>query len=257
MRRRTLLLGGAAATVAAVAAGYRARSADPEPVIPHVPTGDERLQQRVSAARGRTVDFYTAVPAGHGDGHGLPVCLVLHGASATPADFAGFGFGKFLTDSVRRGNPPFVLAGATGGKLSWRPSGADDPQRMVHEEVPAWCRERGFDTSRLVAWGWSMGGYGSLLLAETFPGAVRAVAAFSPAVQRGDEIFAAAGSLRGTPVGLWCGKQDGLYDEVHALARALPSPPAAGSYADGRHNFGYWSTCVPSAFDFLAKALRP
>ncbi|MGX6607516.1 alpha/beta hydrolase [Micromonosporaceae bacterium Da 78-11] len=256
MRRRTLLVGGGAVVAAAATAGYRARSADPEPVIPAVPAGDERLQQRASAARGRTVDLYTAVPAGHGDGSGLPVCLVLHGASATAADFAGFGFGKFLTDSVRRGNPPFVLAGATGGRLSWRPSGGDDPQRMVREEIPAWCRARGFDTSRLVAWGWSMGGYGSLLLAEAFPGFVRAVAAFSPAVTPKDDVFTAAEILRGLPVGLWCGRQDGLYSEVRALAKALPQPPAAGSYADGRHNFGYWSTCIPAAFDFLSRALR-
>jgi len=32
----------------------------------------------------------------------------------------------------------------------------------------------------LAAWGWSMGGYGALLLAQTFPGFVRSVAAFSP-----------------------------------------------------------------------------
>ncbi len=256
MRRRTVLLGGGAVVAGAVAAAYRTRSAEPEPTIPHVPTGDERLRQRYSAARARTVDFYTAVPAGYGDGNGLPVCLVLHGASATPADFAGFGFGKFLTDSVRRGNPPFVLVGADGGKLSWQPTGADDPQAMVHTELPAWSKAEGFDTSRLAAWGWSMGGYGALLLAETFPDSLRAVAALSPAISRDDRIFTGAPMLRSIPVGLWCGKQDGLYDEVHALARACPKKPAIESYADGRHNFGYWSTCIPVVFDFVSHALK-
>src|SRR3954466_14293632 len=99
--------------------------------LPDAAPGDERLEQRHSAARGQQVDFYTAVPDGHGDGRGLPVCLVLHGASKTADDFPALRLGRSLPDAVRRGAPPFVLAGATGGRLSWRPAGADDPQRMV------------------------------------------------------------------------------------------------------------------------------
>jgi len=256
MRRRTLLAGGAAVAATAVAAGYHSRQPGFDPVIPAAPPGDERVEHRRSLMRGRTVDFYTAVPAGYGDGRGLPICLVLHGASATPADLPRLGLGRFLTEAVRRGAPPFVLAGADGGKLSWRPSGGDDPQRMVREEIPVWCRERGFDITRRVCWGWSMGGYGALLLAEAFPGFVRAVAAFSPAVRPQDDVFVAAPLLRGTPVGLWCGRDDGLYPDVRALAAALPEPPVTGSYATGGHNFGYWSRCIPAAFDFLGPALR-
>jgi S-formylglutathione hydrolase FrmB len=201
------------------------------------------------------VDFYTAVPAGHGDGRGLPVCLVLHGGSKTARDFPALGLGRFLTDAADRGAPPFVLAGATGDRLAWQRSGADDPQRMVREEVPAWCVERGFDTSRLAAWGWSMGGYGALLLAVDFPGFVRSVAALSPAVRPGDAVFARADRLRGTPIGLWCGRDDSLCGNVRALERALPDRPAAGGYAVGRHNFGYWSTVIPTAFDLVAATL--
>jgi predicted esterase len=225
-------------------------------VVPSVPAGDERVERRASAARGREVDFYTAVPAGHGDGRGLPVCLVLHGASKTARDFPALGLGRFLSAAVQGGAAPFVLAGAAGDRLSWRPSGADDPQRMVREEVPRWCAERGFDADRLAAWGWSMGGYGALLLAEAFPGLLRRVAAFSPAVRAGDDVFAGAPRLRGTPVGLWCGRDDGLYGDVRALQRALPAAPAAGGYGPGGHNFGYWSTVIPAAFSFLADGLK-
>jgi S-formylglutathione hydrolase FrmB len=28
------------------------------------------------------------------------------------------------------------------------------------------------------------------------------------------------------------------------------------SYTDGNHNFNYWSTAVPAAFDFLAATLN-
>ncbi|GHJ50003.1 esterase [Catellatospora sp. TT07R-123] len=259
-RRRALLLGGAAAGAAVAGLGvWRAFADTPDDdgfeLIPAVPLGDERVEQRDSATRGRQVDFYTAVPEGHGDGRGLPVCLVLHGASATAADFPRFGFGRFLTDAVRRGVPPFVLAGATGGRLRWEPSGADDPGRMAAEELPAWCGQRGFDVGRIALWGWSMGGYGVLRLAERFPGAHRAVAAFSPAVARGDAVFAGAAGLAGTPVSLWCGRQDGFYDAVRELEGRIPGAKAA--YAEGGHTRRYWNTITPAAFDFLGRTLSP
>ncbi|MFC0006009.1 alpha/beta hydrolase [Micromonospora siamensis] len=259
--RRTLLTVGAGVAGAAVVGGLAVReirtNAAESTGAPDVPAGDERLIRIRSAARNREVDFWTAVPEGYGDGRGLPVCLVLHGASATPRDYGRLGLARFLTEAVRRGAPPFVLAGAAGGRLFWRPSGADDPQRMVREEIPTWCARRGFDSSRLAAWGWSMGGFGALLLAETYPGWVRAVAAFSPAVSRGDAVFAGVDKLRGTPVGLWCGRQDNLLRDVRTLASALPEPPRVARWSDGRHNFGYWGTVIPEAFALLGTALTP
>jgi len=258
LSRRTFLLGLAGGAVAGGGLVLSTRRGDgelPGPV-PAAPVGDERVERRRSEARGEEVDFYTAVPAGLGDGKGLPVCLVLHGASATAADFDDFGFGRFLTDAVQRGAKPFVLAGATGGVLRWEPNGGDDPRAMVRDELPAWCRERGFDTSRIALWGWSMGGYGVLRLAEVHPGFARAVAAFSPAVSRGDAVFQQAEKLKGTPVGLWCGQQDAAFDTVTALEKALPEPKAAGSYATGRHTRRYWNRCTPEAFDFLAAELN-
>lgn len=263
MERRRVLQAAAGVTIGAAALGglalWRANRPDDAEtaaaLVPDVPLGDERLEQRDSAARGATVDFYTAVPAGYGDGRGLPVCLVLHGASATAANFPGFGFGRFLSDAARRGVPPFVLAGATGGRLRWEPSGGDDPQRMAYEEIPAWCAERGFDTTRLALWGWSMGGYGVLRLAQSHPGTYRAVAAFSPAVAPGDRVFSGAAALAGTPVALWCGEQDGFYDDVRALAATIPA--ATTAYAEGAHTRTYWNSITPAAFDFLGRALSP
>ena len=63
----------------------------PDGVIPDVPQGQVTLTTRRSAARGRDVGFWTAVPDGHGAGAGLPVCLILHGASATTANYTTFG----------------------------------------------------------------------------------------------------------------------------------------------------------------------
>jgi len=256
MRRRILLSGAAAVTGFAGIAGYHLRAYYQDPVVPDAPAGEQRLLRLPSAARGRTVDVYTAVPAGYGSGHGLPVCLILHGGTKRPEDFADLGFGRFLTDAVRRGAPPFVLVGAEGDRLAWRPSGGDDPQQMVRQEMPVWCGQLGYDRTRLAAWGWSMGGYGALLLAEAYPGFVKAVAAFSPAVSPYDDVTGSAGLLRGTPIGLWCGKQDGLVDNVRNLERRLPEKKAAGEYGDGRHNFAFWSRMMPGAFDFIAGALR-
>ncbi|MFI1990429.1 alpha/beta hydrolase [Actinoplanes sp. NPDC020271] len=257
MRRRTLLAASLVAASTAIGAwAYGSgRPAVAPLAVPSVPPGPERCELRYSKARGTTVDFYTAVPAGHGDGSGLPVCLILHGGSKRPADFEALGLGRFLTDAVNRGAPPFVLAGATGDRLAWQPGERDDPQRMLHEEVPAWCAARGYDTGRLAAWGWSMGGYGAFLLAETFPRFVRAVAAFSPAVVPGDVVFRDVQRLTGTPIGLWCGRSDPLFANIRALRRELPSEPVAGTFGPGEHNFAYWSTVVPAAFAFVAAQL--
>lgn len=149
-----------------------------------------------------------------------------------------------------------MLGGATGGVLRWEPNGDDDPQRMVHDEIPAWCRERGFDTTRMALWGWSMGGYGALRFVETYPGFARAVAAFSPACARGDAVFQATPRLKGTPIGLWCGLQDSLANTLKALEQALPEPKAAGTYDAGRHTRRYWNRCTPSAFDYLSAHLN-
>ncbi|GGL07770.1 esterase [Mangrovihabitans endophyticus] len=241
-----MLAGGAAAAmVVGAVAGREWLGHGPGRVLPDVPAGDERLETRRSAARGVQVDFWTAVPAGHGDGRGLPVCLVLHGASATAADFPGFGFARYLTAAVRAGAAPFVLAGATGG--------VPHNQRMWRAEVPVWCGQRGFDTSRTAVWGWSMGGHGALSLAVSRPQAFRGVAAFAPAVRRGDDVFDGADRLRDVPVRLWCGLGDGFADNVWSLERALPD--ARASYGRGGHNFDYWSACLPAAFAFLGGVL--
>lgn len=230
---------------------------NPEALIPDAPEGQVRLERVRSAARGRDVDLFTAVPHGHGSGAGLPVCLVLHGASATAADFRPFGLPRFLSAAVRAGVPPFVLAGADGGRLRWEPdpAGGDDPQRMLLEEMPRWLAERGFDEQRPAAWGWSMGGYGALRLAEVSDRPLRGVAAFSPAVARGDPVFTDVNALAGTSVGLWCGLDDGFLPDVRALAEALPEPPEVLSFGEGAHTRVYWNGVTPPAFRFIGAAL--
>ena len=83
---------------------------------------------------------------------------------------------------------------------------------MVLDEMPEWLDERGFDASRRALWGWSMGGRGVLRMAEVEPGWARAVAAFAPAISEGDDVFANADALEGTPLGFWVGTDDSFYE---------------------------------------------
>ncbi|GAA1884530.1 alpha/beta hydrolase-fold protein [Asanoa iriomotensis] len=226
--------------------------------MPEARAGDERLERKMSAARGKEIDFYTAVPDGYGDGKGLPVCLVMHGEAKRPRHYGSLGFGRALTRAVEKGAPPFVLAGADGSRLGWQPHAGDDPQRMAYEEVPDWCAARGFDISRLAVWGWSMGGAGALRLAQTFRGFVKAAAVLSPAVAPGDDVFEAVGRLRAQPLGLWCGLDDRLLENVRAFQMALTMPPVAGHYSEGGHDMDYWKSVIPEAFQFVGSMLtRP
>lgn len=273
--RRTLLLGGSAAAVLAVtgagaASSGRVRSRvrgvlhpGPDPAqalvgIPDAPDGQVRRETVRSVARGRDVGLWTAVPAGSGDGAGLPVCLLLHGGSATTADFSRFGYGRFLTAAVRAGAAPFVLAGADGSASGWLGAGAgsaDDPQAMLATELPRWCAERGYDSSRLAAYGWSLGGFGALRGAELRPGTWRAVAALSPAVAQGDAVFAGAAQLEPARTALWCAGSDAFYPAVQALAAALPAPPRINAHAPGGHTRKFWNSVTPDAFAFVGAAL--
>jgi Putative esterase len=270
--RRALLVGGLGVGILALGAAGVASGVVPVPArirrafkdtgvdgtIPAVSAGTIALEQRTSAARGQQVGFFTAVPEGYGDGKGLPVCLILHGATATTARYDAFGFGQFLTAAVQAGVPPFVLAGADGGRTFWAGNGStDDPQRMLHEEVPDWCDERGFDTSRMAAYGWSMGGHGTLLAAERNPGWLLATAALSPAVSPGDEIFTGADALEGDRTGIWCGTADPLYPSVQKLVAVVPGGPAIAAFSPGAHTRGFWNRVTPDALAFVGAALTP
>ena len=265
--RRRLLVGGAVVVGvgAGVAASYpfwpsRLKNliVDPPPAfIPDAEVGQVTLETVYSESRGREVELFTAVPAGFGKGKGLPVVVICHGATATPADYEPFGLPQFLTQAVDDGAQPFVLAGAYGSALAWEPQpDGDDPQAMVLKEMPEWLEERGFDADRRALWGWSMGGRGVLRMAEVEPGWARAVAAFAPAISEGDSVFQDAAALEPTPLGIWCGTDDSLFSSVETFVETLPEPqPEIWSYDEGGHTRIYWNDQTLQAFEFLASHL--
>lgn len=264
--RRKLLVGGAGAVGlgALGAAGWelapyslKARvGLVPDPYVPDAAEGEVRLESVSSAALGGDVDLFTAVPAGFGDGAGLPVVVVLHGASASAARFQEFGLGRFLTAAVERSAPPFVLAGTDDGPAGWVSDGSGaDPQAMVLDEMPRWLSARGFDADRRALWGWSRGAYGVLRLAEVAPGWGRAAAMFSPAVVEGDKVFDDLGALAPLPLGLWCGNDDPFADAIRKLVTALPVEPEVLTFAAGGHTRLFWNDHTLDAFTWLAGKL--
>lgn len=264
--RRRLLIGGASvlglAAVGAAAWPFLPDQvtgvfSDPPPAfIPDAAEGRVTLETVYSSSRGTDVELFTAVPAGYGSGKGLPVVVICHGATATPTDYQPFGLARFLTASVEAGTPPFVLAGASGGVLRWEPQATgDDPRAMVLEEMPQWLDERGFDSSRRALWGWSMGGYGVLRMAQVDPEWARAVAAFAPAVSPGDDVFTNADALADQPLGLWCGTDDSFYPAVQELVEVLPTEPEIVFYGPGGHTRIFWNDQTLDAFAFLSRHL--
>src|SRR3954470_8785177 len=200
--RRGLLAGAAGAAVAAGLVGATEgprlwRHADaalnpaPQPgyTIPRVKSGGIVTGAFNSSARnGRRVRWAVAYPPGGSTDEALPVALVLHGRGDNFADsFGSHALDRFLADAVQTGTPPFALAAMDGGDHTYwhRRADGDDPQQMLVDEFLPMLRSRGLHTERIGLSGWSMGGYGALLLAERLGSSgCAAVAVDSPALWR-------------------------------------------------------------------------
>jgi S-formylglutathione hydrolase FrmB len=292
--RRTVLVGGAATVVGALAGGFAAvelgwvpgrvelgealgRCAGPAP--PPDGTGPEvRSALLPSRYRGRDVPWALALPPDVPVA-GLPVVLVLHGRGGTARSaFDELGLHRVLARHVAAGGRPFALAAADGDIAYWHPrASGDDPLGMlVHEVLPA-LAAIGLAVDRIGAWGWSMGGYGALLLAreserDALDGVrVAAAAAASPALFEsagatsegsfdGPDDFARWGDLLAdpgvstTPLRVVCGDND-VFTAATRRYRETVRPTPAGDIVPGCHDPGYWAAEAPAALAFLADHL--
>jgi S-formylglutathione hydrolase FrmB len=250
---------------------------DPEPSArpPAAAPGPGAAGVLASRARGREVAWRISYPPGHDEGDDLPVALVLHGRGGDAASaFGDLSLDGYLADAVHDGAPAFALASVDGGDHSYwhRRRDGDDPQAMLVDEFVPLLAERGLDTTRVAVLGWSMGGYGALLLAETLgPGRIAAVAADSPALwQRfadsaagafdgaadfaDHDVFAGRARLAGIPVRIACGDRDPFYPAVEQFAGAVPDL-AGTDFSTGGHTDTFWRRTAPAQLRFLAASL--
>ncbi len=287
--RRAVLLGGVGALAlgaAAVAAGEASRPAgrpgrgggvDVAP--PAGPGGPVTYRTFASTARGGPVTWGLSTPPGV-DQRGLPVVLALHGRGRDAhAAFDLLALDRFAAAHARGGGAPLAVVSVDGGSDTyWHPrAGGDDPLAMIGGELVPRLAALGLRTASLAVTGWSMGGYGALLMARESEagrlGGVRvAVAcAASPA------LFASyAASARGafdsaadwarwgdlvaepavtrTPLHVACGTGDPFAD-VTRRYRAAVRPAPRGGLSPGGHDGGYWRSLVTDQLRFVAEHL--
>jgi enterochelin esterase-like enzyme len=233
-----------------------------------------------SAVLGRTVDYGIALPRGVALGTALPVCFCLPGRGGGPGSILGAGLtmAHVLDEVVRGSGKPFALAAVAGGQSYWhrRSSGEDEMAMLVDEFIPLCARRYhlGGSRARRAAMGWSMGGYGVLLAAETYPRLLSAVVATAPAVWPtyqdmmngpGDvfdsaadfaahDVIGHAQRLAGTPLLVECGTADPFYPFVQDLCRVLPAG-AHYRFSPGTHANAYWRGLEPAPLRFIARHL--
>jgi enterochelin esterase-like enzyme len=221
------------------------------------------------------VDYVIAWPPGVKPGDPLPVCFALPGRGGGPP----MGFADVVATLVGDGKiPPYAVVGVAGGVSYWhaRSTGEDRLSMFLREIVPL-CAARhqlGGSGGRRAVIGWSMGGFGALLAAETEPHIFAAVVAVSPAVWTSyaamilgprdafdsaadfaaHDVIGHADRLAGVNLRIDCGRQDPFYGYVTYLEAALPQPPSGG-YSPGGHTADYWRRVAPAEAKFIGRAL--
>lgn len=234
-----------------------------------------------SSARGREVTWGWSTPPGE-DPEGLPVLLALHGRGADArAAFTQLGMHEFLAAHVAAGGRPLAVVSVDGGETYWHPrASGDDPPAMLAGELWPLLARTGFDLSRWAVAGWSMGGFGALLLAREAAagrfapgGALSAAAAGSPALFAsagatsagsfdGPDDWRTHGDLVTAPgtgsvaLSVSCGRDDPFREQTERYRAACATPPEGG-IGDGAHTTGYWRSLVPAWLRFAAAHLDP
>jgi hypothetical protein len=231
-----------------------------------------------SARRGTSVTWGLGLPPG-GAVEGLPVVLVLHGRGADAhSGFTALHLQSFLAQHVRGGGRPFALVSVDGGDRYWHPRGSgDDPLGMITDELLPRVAELGPRVDRIGVTGWSMGGYGSLMMAResehgrlgglvvaaaaaSSPALFASFAASSPGSFDGAEDWRRWGDLAAhpdvasTPLRVCCGTSDPFAEQTRVYRRRCRRTPEGGLGA-GRHDNGYWRSLLPGHLDFLGRHL--
>jgi enterochelin esterase-like enzyme len=252
--------------------------------VPQISIGPVKQGSFTSAARGGlATKWVIAYPPGTdpdkpttAKGARLPVCVVLHGRGATSHDLLTLGYPNFLAAAVHAGLAPFALAAVDGRDRYWHARrNGEDPAKMVLDEWLPRLAEAGLaarPADRIGLLGWSMGGYGALLLASRLGAArVAVVAAESPALwlQPGDsaqgafddaedfranDVFKRQKVLSRIPIRIDCGTADPFHTAAKKFAAGLHPTPVTDLGA-GNHSGTYWKAKAPKAIEFIGNRL--
>lgn len=273
--RRGLLLGAAALGGSALVSACGAENPPllgPPPVAPPFTptplTEAVTVQKMRSAARNRDVNLVIIAPDGVSR-VGMPVCFALHGRGADARTFLNLGVQDALNKAVAAGLPGFAVA-AVDGDNYWVDVGkADDPQRMLSDELPGWLAQRQLRPASAI-FGISMGGFGALRYARDHKN-LKAVAVASAALfvswpdAKSRKVFADreqweshepllhTGDLSASSTGVWCGNSDPFARADRKLIKALD--PAVAKMSDGEHNDDYWRGVMPDVLKFVGERI--
>ncbi|AMC54071.1 Conserved exported protein of uncharacterised function [Mycobacterium tuberculosis] len=242
---------------------------DPAPPAQAAPTMS--TGSFVSAARaGKMTNWAIARPPGQTQA--LRPVIALHGLGGSASAVMDGGVEQGLAQAVNAGLPPFAVVSVDGGSSYWhqRASGEDAGAMVLNELIPLLDTQR-LDTSRVAFLGWSMGGYGALLLGSRLgPARTAAICAVSPALWLSAGAVApgsfdgpddwSANSVFGLPalgsipIRVDCGNSDPFYAATKQFVAQLPHPPAGG-FSPGGHNGGFWSAQLPAELTWFAPLL--
>lgn len=225
----------------------------------------------VSAARGGVATNW-AIARPPGQTAPLRPVIALHGKGSDAATVMAGGVEQGLAQAVEAGLPPFAVVAVDGGGSYWhRRASGEDSGAMVLDELLPMLGEQGLDTSRVGFLGWSMGGYGALLLgARLGPARTAAICAVSPALWTsagatapgafdGADDYAANSvwglpALGSIPIRIDCGNGDPFAAATKQFIAQLPTPPAGG-FSPGGHDASFWSSQLPGEISWLAPLL--
>jgi pimeloyl-ACP methyl ester carboxylesterase len=222
----------------------------------------------------RTVDhpvgWMTSLPNGARSAEGLPlvVCLPGRGGGARWVDRA-----LYVQDYAAHVGFRAAFAAVDSGESYWhhRRGGEDRLAMLFDEALPLFQRRLGTPATRAIM-GWSMGGYGALLAAETRPRAFAAVAVASPAIwtsyaaqhaavpdafdSQADydahDVLLRLARLRDVPVRVDIGDGDPFLPGVRILRQRKHT---AGGTQPGCHDLGYWRSVAPTQLTWLKRVL--
>ena len=112
--------------------------------------------------------------------------IALHGRGSSASGVMDMGVEAGLAQMVKAGYPPFAVVAVDGGDSWWhRRVTGEDSGAMVLTELLPMLATKGLDMSRVGFIGWSMGGYGALLLGGMLgPARTAAICAVAPALLR-------------------------------------------------------------------------